>query len=133
MVEQFYEKHIKDETVIDKGISEGKFVKGTLYFDKTISNKWDAYVKVDKIEQAVKVRGLKHLNRALHLDSVVVRLCNWVGWEKAQHKLTKNIDFTEQAPDDPYQNHPSPPQEDGDAVTESSSQIKEDRDDTTQD
>ena len=46
MVEQFYEKYIKDQTIIDKGIAEGKFVQGTLYFDKSLSNKWDAYVKV---------------------------------------------------------------------------------------
>ena len=52
----------------------------------------------------VKVRGLKYLNRALHLDTVVVKLIDWVIWENAQHNLTKSIDFNEKADDDPYQN-----------------------------
>ena len=34
MIEPFYEKYIKDESIIAKGIDEGKFVQGTLYFDK---------------------------------------------------------------------------------------------------
>lgn len=34
MVEQFYEKYIKEPTIIEKGVAEGKFVQGTLYFDK---------------------------------------------------------------------------------------------------
>ena len=46
MIEQFYERHIKDNAIIAKGIAEGKFVQGTLYFDKTLSNKWDGYVDV---------------------------------------------------------------------------------------
>ena len=52
----------------------------------------------------VKVRGLKYLNRALHLDTVVIKLIDWVIWENAQLNLTKNIDFNEKADDDPYQN-----------------------------
>ena len=52
----------------------------------------------------MKVRGLKYLNRALHLDTVVIKFVHWVIWEKAQAKFTKNIDFTEFAADDPYQN-----------------------------
>ena len=83
LVQQFYEKHIKDQEIIDKGIKEGKFLEGTLFFDKKLSNKWDGYVKVDGLEMAVKVRGLKFLNKALHLDRVVVKLVNWVIWEKA--------------------------------------------------
>ena len=102
MIEQFYEKHIKDDSVIEKGINEGKYVQGTLFFDKNLRNKWDAYVKVEGFPEAVKVRGLKYLNRALHLDTVVVKLVHWVIWEKAQAKLTKNIDFTEIAQSDPY-------------------------------
>ena len=50
------------------------------------------------------MRGLKYLNRALHLDTVVIKFVHWVIWEKAQAKFTKNIDFTEFAADDPYQN-----------------------------
>ena len=46
MVEAFYEKYIKDETIIEKGIADGKFVEGTLFFDTTLKNKWDAYVNV---------------------------------------------------------------------------------------
>ena len=49
MIEKFYENHIKDESVIAKGIDEGKFVQGTLYFDKRLKNKWDGFVKVDGI------------------------------------------------------------------------------------
>ena len=104
MVEQFYEKYIKDEAIIEKGFNDGKFVQGTLYFDKQLSNKCDAYVKVKGIPQVVKVRGLKHLNRALHLDTVVIKFVNWVQWEKAQASMTKGIDFEEMAEDDPYQN-----------------------------
>ena len=83
MVENFYEKQIKDETILAKGIADGKFVQGTLYFDKTLKNKWDAYVKVAGLQKYVKVRGLKNLNRALHLDTVVIKFINWVIWEKA--------------------------------------------------
>ena len=83
MIEPFYEKYIKDQSIIAKGLEDGKFVQGTLYFDKELSNKWDGYVKVDGLPNAVKVRGLKFLNRALHLDTVVVRMVNWVIWEKA--------------------------------------------------
>ena len=49
MIEQFYEKWIKDDVIIDKGIAEGRFVQGTLFFDKTLGNKWDAYVRVEGI------------------------------------------------------------------------------------
>ena len=104
MVEQFYEKYIKDEAIIQKGIAEGKFIQGTLYFDKNLANKYDGYVKVPGLPQAVKVRGLKFLNKGLHLDTVVLKLVNWVIWERAQAKLTANIDFEERADDDPYQN-----------------------------
>ena len=83
MIESFYEKYIKDEAIIAKGIEEGKFLQGVLHFDKQLSNKWDGYVLVDGLPNAVKVRGLKYLNRALHLDTVVVKLINWVIWEKA--------------------------------------------------
>ena len=85
-------------------------MQGTLYFDKELSNKWDAYVTVPGLPQAVKVRGLKYLNRALHLDTVVLKFVNWVQWEKAQTSLTKNIDFTERAEDDPYQTGQLPSQ-----------------------
>ena len=54
-------------------------------------------MKVEGVQEAVKVRGLKYLNRALHLDRVVVKLINWVIWEKAQHKFSDNIDFTEES------------------------------------
>ena len=97
LVESFYERQIKDHDIIGKGIMEGKFLEGTLYFDQSIPDKWDGFVKVDGVKEAVKVRGLKYLNRALHLDRVVVKLVNWVIWEKAQHAFTKNIDFTEES------------------------------------
>ena len=96
LVESFYEKLIKDQDIINKGITDGKFLEGTLYFDQSLADKWDGFVKVEGVQEAVKVRGLKYLNRALHLDRVVVKLINWVIWEKAQHKFTRNIDFTEE-------------------------------------
>ena len=58
-------------------------------------------MQVAGLPNAVKVRGLKYLNRALHLDTVVVKLVNWVIWEKAQVHLTKDIDWSERADDDP--------------------------------
>lgn len=87
MIEQFYEKHIKDESVIENGLKEGKFLEGRLFFDQKLKNKWDGFVKVKGVEQAVKVRGLKYLNKSLHLDHVIIKLCNWVTWEPAQAKL----------------------------------------------
>ena len=95
MIQQFYEKHITDDDVIQKGLEEGKFLEGRLFFDKAIGNKWDGFVKVKGVEQAVKVRGLRYLNRALHLDHVVVKLCDWAIWEPAQAKFIKNIAFEE--------------------------------------
>ena len=77
-------------------------MQGTLYFDKTLSDKWDAYVRVEGLPLPIKVRGLRHLNRALHLDTVVCKFVSWVCWEKAQLSLTKNIDFGEIADEDPY-------------------------------
>ena len=54
-------------------------------------------MKVEGVQEAVKIRGLKYLNRAFHLDRVIVEPINWVIWEKAQHKFTANIDFTEES------------------------------------
>lgn len=93
----FYEKLIKDQSVLSKGIQDGKFLEGTIYFDPKISTKGDGFVKVEGIKNAVKVRGLQYLNRAFHLDRVVVKFVNWVIWEKAQAKFTRNIDFEEES------------------------------------
>ena len=43
----------------------------------------------------VKIMTLRHLNRALHLDNVTIKLCNWKQWEKAKPKLVSNYDFFE--------------------------------------
>ena len=66
-----------------------------MYFDSGLPDKYDGFVKVDGVHNAIKVRGLKYLNRALHLDRVIVKPINWVIWEKAQYKFTDNIDFSE--------------------------------------
>ena len=95
MIETYYEKFIKDQSIIEKGIRDGKFLEGTIFFDGGLPDKYDGYVKVEGVPNAVKVRGLKYLNRALHLDRVIIKPINWVIWEKAQHKFTDNIDFDE--------------------------------------
>ena len=95
MIETYYEKYIKDQSIIEKGIADGKFLEGTMFFDCGLPDKYDGFVKVDGVHNAVKVRGLKYLNRALHLDRVIIKPINWVIWEKAQYKFTDNIDFSE--------------------------------------
>ena len=52
-----------------------------MYFDSGLPDKYDGFVKVDGVHNAIKVRGLKYLNRALHLDRVIVKPINWVIWE----------------------------------------------------
>ena len=47
----------------------------------------------------VKIMTIRHLNRALHLDNVTIKLCNWKQWEKARPKLTANYDFFEGDPE----------------------------------
>lgn len=69
---------------------------GRIFFDKTVADKQEGFVKVAGVEKAVKIMGLQHLNRALHLDTVVIKLQNWVHWEPAQNRFTKNIDFDEE-------------------------------------
>jgi len=58
LVKTFYEKHLADEKLIREGLESGKFVEGTLYFDQTLPDKWDGFVKVEGVEKAVKIRGL---------------------------------------------------------------------------
>lgn len=96
LVKSYYEKHITDKTLIDQGIAQGKYLQGRLFFDKSVAKKDNGFVKVPGVDKPIKVMGFQNLNRALHLDEVVVKLCNWVQWEPAQHRLTKNIDWDEQ-------------------------------------
>ena len=44
---------------------------------------------------AIKIWGMRHLNRCLHLDRVYVKFVNWVEWGKAGNKLVKDIDWNQ--------------------------------------
>jgi hypothetical protein len=96
---------------IKAGLENGKLVEGTLYFDKTVRDRTFGYVKLHDIPKEildenpdfkgdvlVKIMTIRHLNRALHLDKVTIKLCNWKKWERARPKLVSNFDFTEKAP-----------------------------------
>jgi hypothetical protein len=52
------------------------------------------YVKVDGIPQAIKVWGLKNLNRTYNMDEVVLKFVQWTDWGKASDKKIANIDFS---------------------------------------
>ena len=43
--------------------------------------------------QPIKVWGIRHLNRAYHLDKVYIKLVNWIEWGKAGNKLLANVPF----------------------------------------
>ena len=49
-----------------------------MFVDKTIKDKHDGFVKVKGVQKAVKIIGLQNLNQGLHLDTVIIKLCNWV-------------------------------------------------------
>jgi hypothetical protein len=75
----FYERFVTDP---EKGIDKGKYLKGTLYFDKTKKDRTYGYVRVADVPKTyneknpafkyllVKIMTLNTLNRALHLDPV---------------------------------------------------------------
>ena len=72
-------------------------MKGYLYYDNNHDNPaydytW-AFVKIPEVSQPIKIRGLQHMNRALDLDEVYLKMVNWLQWEPAQQKFTKHIDF----------------------------------------
>lgn len=83
LVKSYYEKHITDAKIIEEGLLKGKFVAGRIFFDKKVADKHEGFVKVAGIEKAIKVMGLQNINRAFHLDTVVIKLQNWVHWEPA--------------------------------------------------
>jgi len=95
LIKSYYEKHVTDAKLLAEGIAAGKYLEGRIFFDKNVPDKHDGFVKVDGVDKAIKVMGLQNLNRALHLDTVVIKLQNWVCWEPAQNKITKHIDFNE--------------------------------------
>ena len=83
-------------------------MQGTLYFDKTVRDRTFGYVKVHDIPKEflelnpnfkgdllIKIMTIRQLNRAFHLDTVCVKLCNWKKWERSKAKLISNFDFTE--------------------------------------
>jgi len=41
----------------------------------------------------IKVWGIRHLNRAYHLDKVYVKLVNWIEWGNAGSKMIANVPF----------------------------------------
>ena len=80
----FYERFIRSADVIQKGIAAGLYVKGRIYhtLDSEPNPKNKnlppivtpvGYVKVDGIPQAIKVWGLKNLNRTYNMDEVVLK------------------------------------------------------------
>lgn len=52
--------------------------------------------KTDTLQmRPIKIWGLRHLNRAYHMDRVYVKFVNWIEWGTAGNKLISNIDFEE--------------------------------------
>ena len=51
------------------------------------------YLRVEGLPQAVKVWGLKNLNRSFSLDEVVVRFVQWCDWGRANDRKLLGIDF----------------------------------------
>ena len=58
MVKSYYEKHITDPKLLEDGIATGKYLEGRIFFDKTLPDKRDGFVKVEGVEKPVKVMGL---------------------------------------------------------------------------
>ena len=71
--------------------------------DPTLKEKTYGFVMPDKIVSddgqkeiqllPIKIWGIRHLNRCLHLDKVYVKLVNWVEWGNAGNKMISKIDF----------------------------------------
>ena len=51
------------------------------------------YVKCEGLPQAVKIWGLKNLNRCLPMDEVVLRFVQWTDWGRASDKRISSLDF----------------------------------------
>ena len=43
----------------------------------------------------IKIFGFRYLNRAMHLDRVFVKLCDWNLWGIASQKTVQHINFKE--------------------------------------
>jgi hypothetical protein len=101
LVKTFYERYITDPHLIEKGQGEGKLFKGRLFIRPSKQNKWVGYVKIDchegslRFPQVIRIPNLKLLNRAFHLDEVVVKLWGWCDWKRAKDIDLKGIDFNE--------------------------------------
>ena len=95
----------------------GKIIKGTLFIDYKVQDKSVGYVLPDPIPyfeisqiadmpgadhadnffqlMPIKIYGQRYLNRAMHLDRVYVKLCDFGMWGVANQKSVQHIDFTE--------------------------------------
>ena len=99
----FYEPHWTDQKLIDKQLGQGKMLAGRLFFDPNQNPKVVGFVKPDPIVSddgldslqllPIKIWGIRHLNRCMHMDRVYVKFVNWVEWGKASHKTINNVDF----------------------------------------
>ena len=58
LVKSYYEKHITDTKIIEEGILKGMFMAGRIFFDKTVAEKNEGFVKIAGVEKAVKIMGL---------------------------------------------------------------------------
>ena len=69
--------------------------------DPTLKDKSYGFVVADKIQDGdkeiqllpIKIWGIRHLNRCMHMDKVYVKMVNWVEWGNAGNKLVSQIDF----------------------------------------
>lgn len=59
----FYERYLKNQALIDKGIAAGQLIKGRIYMTVDDDKTPVGYVMCEGLPQVIKVWGLKNLNR----------------------------------------------------------------------
>lgn len=91
----FYERYLKNQEAIAKGIAAGHLVKGRIYMTVDDDHTPVGYVQCEGLPQVVKVWGLRNLNRCFQMDEVVLRFVQWTEWGRASDKKIAHINFSE--------------------------------------
>lgn len=93
----FYERFLRNKEALEKGFNNGQFAKGRIYMSQDVEANGGitpvGYLKCEGIPQAVKVWGLKNLNRTYQMDEVYVKFIQWTDWGRASDKKLSGIDF----------------------------------------
>lgn len=74
-------------SAVQTGVKSGRYLQGV--FQGSRENYLEGFVRVESMESFVFVRGLSHLNRAIHGDVVAVELLPEADWSSPSGMVTK--------------------------------------------